>query len=61
MRLGDFSLLLPDVMVIADEQDAKLTLSTGSFMKLMSKSTVVWDRRVRQHSTRARAHWSLYP
>jgi DNA-binding response OmpR family regulator len=34
----DFSLLLPDVMAIADEVDAQLTQSMGSYMKLM-KST----------------------
>jgi DNA-binding response OmpR family regulator len=32
----DFSLLLPDVMAIADEVDAQLTQSMESFMKLMS-------------------------
>jgi hypothetical protein len=32
----DFSLLLPDVMTIADEVDAQLTQSMGSFMKLMT-------------------------
>jgi hypothetical protein len=30
----DFSLLLPDVMAIADEVDAQLTQSIGSYMKL---------------------------
>jgi hypothetical protein len=34
----DFSLLLPDVMTIADEVDAQLTQSMESFMKLMQKS-----------------------
>ena len=34
----DFSLLLPDVMTIADEVDAQLTQSMDSFMKLMAKS-----------------------
>jgi YesN/AraC family two-component response regulator len=34
----DFSLLLPDVMAIADEVDAQLTQAMGSYMKLM-KST----------------------
>jgi DNA-binding response OmpR family regulator len=34
----DFSLLLPDVMTIADEVDAQLTQSMNSFMKLMHKS-----------------------
>jgi DNA-binding response OmpR family regulator len=34
----DFSLLLPDVMTIADEVDAQLTQSMDSFMKLMHKS-----------------------
>ena len=32
----DFSLLLPDVMTIADEVDAQLTQSMESYMKLMS-------------------------
>jgi hypothetical protein len=30
----DFSLLLPDVMTIADEVDAQLTQTMGSFVKL---------------------------
>jgi len=34
----DFSLLLPDVMTIADEVDAQLTQSMDSYMKLMRKS-----------------------
>jgi DNA-binding response OmpR family regulator len=34
----DFSLLLPDVMTIADEVDAQLTQSMDSFMKLMTKA-----------------------
>jgi ActR/RegA family two-component response regulator len=34
----DFSLLLPDVMAIADEVDAQLTQSMESYMKLMRKS-----------------------
>ena len=34
----DFSLLLPDVMTIADEVDAQLTQSMDSYMKLMGKS-----------------------
>jgi DNA-binding response OmpR family regulator len=38
MNALDFSLLLPDVMAIADEVDAQLTQSMGSYMKLM-KST----------------------
>jgi hypothetical protein len=38
MNALDFSLLLPDVMTIADEVDAQLTQSMGSYMKLM-KST----------------------
>jgi hypothetical protein len=36
----DFSLLLPDVMTIADEVDAQLTQSMDSYMKLMRKSMV---------------------
>jgi DNA-binding response OmpR family regulator len=35
MNALDFSLLLPDVMTIADEVDAQLTQSMGSYMKLM--------------------------
>jgi hypothetical protein len=35
----DFSLLLPDVMTIADEVDAQLTQSMDSYMKLMHKPT----------------------
>jgi len=34
----DFSLLLPDVMTIADEVDAQLTQAMDSYMKLMQKS-----------------------
>jgi len=34
----DFSLLLPDVMTIADEVDAQLTQSMESYVKLMLKS-----------------------
>jgi DNA-binding response OmpR family regulator len=34
----DFSLLLPDVMTIADEVDAQLTQSMDGYMKLMRKS-----------------------
>ncbi len=34
----DFSLLLPDVMTIADEVDAQLTQSMDSYMKIMRKS-----------------------
>jgi hypothetical protein len=37
MNALDFSLLLPDVMTIADEVDAQLTQTMGSYMKL-SKS-----------------------
>jgi hypothetical protein len=33
----DFSLVLPDVMTIADEVDAQLTQSMGSYMKLMKR------------------------
>lgn len=33
----DFSLVLPDVMTIADEVDAQLTQSMDSFMKTMRK------------------------
>jgi DNA-binding response OmpR family regulator len=38
MSLLDFSLLLPDVMTIADEVDAQLTQSMDSYMKIMQKS-----------------------
>ncbi len=34
----DFSLLLPDVMTIADEVDSQLTQSMDSYMKVMRKS-----------------------
>jgi DNA-binding response OmpR family regulator len=34
----DFSLLLPDVMTIADEVDAQLTQSMGSFVKLANRT-----------------------
>jgi hypothetical protein len=34
----DFSLLLPDVMTIADEVDSQLTQSMDSYMKIMCKS-----------------------
>jgi hypothetical protein len=35
MSALDFSLLLPDVMTIADEVDAQLTQAMGSYMKLL--------------------------
>jgi len=35
----DFSLLLPDVMTIADEVDAQLTQSMESYMRVMARST----------------------
>ena len=38
MNALDFSLLLPDVMTIADEVDAQLTQTMGSFMKLANSS-----------------------
>jgi DNA-binding response OmpR family regulator len=38
MSLLDFSLLLPDVMTIADEVDAQLTQSMDSYMKIMQLS-----------------------
>ncbi len=34
----DFSLLLPDVMAIADEIDSQLTQSMDGFMKAMQKT-----------------------
>jgi hypothetical protein len=40
LNVLDFSLLLPDVMTIADEVDAQLTQSMESYMKLMRKSMV---------------------
>ena len=39
MNALDFSLLLPDVMTIADEVDAQLTQTMGSYMKLMKAQT----------------------
>src|ERR1700730_5656558 len=36
----DFSLLLPDVMTIADEVDSQLTQSMDGYMKVMQKSAV---------------------
>jgi DNA-binding response OmpR family regulator len=38
MGFLDFSLLLPDVMTIADEVDAQLTQSMESYMKVMHKA-----------------------
>jgi len=38
LNLLDFSLLLPDVMTIADEVDAQLTQSMDSYMKIMQLS-----------------------
>jgi len=38
MNALDFSLLLPDVMTIADEVDALLTQTMGSYMKLANSS-----------------------
>jgi len=38
MNALDFSLLLPDVMTIADEVDAQLTQTMGSYMKLSNSS-----------------------
>lgn len=40
MSFLDFSLLLPDVMTIADEVDAQLTQSMESFMKVMLRPAV---------------------
>jgi DNA-binding response OmpR family regulator len=39
MNALDFSLLLPDVMTIADEVDAQLTQTVGSYMKLLKTPT----------------------
>jgi len=39
MNALDFSLLLPDVMTIADEVDAQLTQTMGSYMKLAKSKT----------------------
>jgi hypothetical protein len=38
LRPLDFSLLLPDVMTIADEVDAQLTQTMDSYMMIMQKS-----------------------
>jgi DNA-binding response OmpR family regulator len=38
MNALDFSLLLPDVMTIADEVDAQLTQTMGSYMKLTNSA-----------------------
>jgi DNA-binding response OmpR family regulator len=38
LSLLDFSLLLPDVMTIADEVDAQLTQSMDGYMKVMQKA-----------------------
>jgi hypothetical protein len=38
MNALDFSLLLPDVMTIADEVDAQLTQTMGSYMRAIQKS-----------------------
>jgi len=38
LRFLDFSLLLPDVMTIADEVDAQLTQSMDSYVKAMQKA-----------------------
>jgi DNA-binding response OmpR family regulator len=40
MNALDFSLLLPDVMTIADEVDAQLTQTMGSYMKLSNFAKV---------------------
>jgi DNA-binding response OmpR family regulator len=53
----DFSLLLPDVMTIADEVDAQLTQSMASYMKVMHKSMVAWF----SHGTRPDAATLLRP
>jgi hypothetical protein len=36
----DFALLLPDVMIIADEVDAQLTQTVISFMKIADRTAV---------------------
>jgi hypothetical protein len=38
LSMLDFSLLLPDVMIIADEVDAQLTQTMGAFTKALPKS-----------------------
>jgi hypothetical protein len=38
LSLLDFSLLLPDVMTIADEVDAQLTQTMDSYMNAMRKA-----------------------
>ena len=35
----DFSLVLPDIMLIADEVDSQLTQSVDSFLNLQQRST----------------------
>jgi DNA-binding response OmpR family regulator len=42
LSLLDFSLLLPDVMTIADEVDAQLTQSMDSYMNAMRKSAAAY-------------------
>ncbi len=41
MNALDFSLLLPDVMTIADEVDAQLTQTMGAYMKLAKPPTLL--------------------
>jgi hypothetical protein len=38
LSMSDFSLLLPDVMIIADEVDAQLTQTMGAFTKASPES-----------------------
>jgi len=49
MSALDFGLLLPEVMTSADEVDAQLTQTMGSFMKFMPKPiSSEWTRKSRQ-------------
>jgi hypothetical protein len=40
LKALDFSVLLPDVMIIADEVDAQLTQTMTSFMKIEDRMAV---------------------
>jgi len=43
LSLLDFSLLLPDVMTIADEVDAQLTQSMDSYMSAMRTTAAAYN------------------
>jgi hypothetical protein len=56
----DFSLLLPDVMTIADELDSQLTRSMDSYMKVMRKSAAALLARHRKPGqTRITNKWEV--